>query len=99
LVHELAHALVAVERDADAGDVALDYAEEALVVESVTYTVVGALGLRVDDYAIPYLASGSEDTDLAVIEQAAGLIDRLARRIEDSALGAAPSQAHADTGD
>jgi hypothetical protein len=48
LVHALADALVAVERDADAGDVALDYAEEEFVVESVTYTVVGALGLRVE---------------------------------------------------
>jgi hypothetical protein len=67
--------------------------------DGASYTVAGALGLRVDDYAIPYLASWSQDTDLAVIEQAAGLIDRLAKRIEDGALGAAPSQAHADTGD
>jgi hypothetical protein len=55
-------------------------------------TVAGALGLRVDDYAIPYLASWSQDTDLAVVEQAAGLIDRLAKRIEDTAVGAAPAQ-------
>ena len=78
---------------------AFDFAQEELVVESVTYTVAGALGLRVDDYAIPYLASWSEDTDLAVVEEAAGLIDRLAKRIEDSALGTAPSQARAGAGD
>jgi antirestriction protein ArdC len=97
LIHELAHALVAVEREADTGDVALDYAEEELVVESITYTVAGALGLSVDDYAIPYLASWSEDTDFAVIEQAAGLIDRLAKRIEDTALGAAPAEVPGET--
>ena len=33
---------------------------------------------------IHYLTSWSEDTDLAVIERAAGLIDRLAKRIEDA---------------
>jgi antirestriction protein ArdC len=88
LIHELAHALVAAERrDAESDEpVALDYAQEELVVESVTYTVAGALGLAVDDYAIPYLASWSEDTDLAVIEDAAELIDRLAKRIEDTVL-------------
>jgi hypothetical protein len=50
----------------------------------VHYTVAGALGLQVDGFAIPYLASWSEDTDLAVIERAAGVIDRLAKRIEDA---------------
>jgi hypothetical protein len=95
LIHELAHALVG----ADAGDVALDYAQEELVVESVTYTVAGALGLRVDDYAIPYLASWSADTDLAVVEEAAGLIDRLAKRIEDSTLGVAPAEVRDNAGD
>jgi antirestriction protein ArdC len=95
LIHELAHALVG----ADAGDVTLDYAQEELVVESVTYTVAGALGLRVYDYAIPYLASWSEDTDLAVIEEAAGLIDRLAKRIEDSTLGVAPAEVRDNAGD
>jgi antirestriction protein ArdC len=99
LIHELAHALVAAEREADAGDPALDYAQEELVVESVTYTVAGALGLRVDDYAIPYLASWSQDTDLAVVEQAAGLIDRLAKRIEDSTIATAPTAVQGDAGD
>jgi hypothetical protein len=83
---------VAAERcDAPQGEpVALDYAQEELVVEAVTYTVAGALGLRVDGYAIPYLASWSEDVDLAVIEDAAGLIDRLAKRVEDAVLPLAP---------
>lgn len=99
LIHELAHALVAAEAEAEADDVSLNYAQEELVVESVTYTVAGALGLRVDDYAIPYLASWSQDTDLAVIEQAAGLIDRLAKRIEDTALGAAPAEVQTEASD
>jgi hypothetical protein len=92
LIHELVHALIAAEHETEGGDVAFSYAEEELVVESVTYTVAGALGLRVDDYAIPYLASWSQDTDLAIIEQAAGLIDRLAKRIEDAAIDAAPAE-------
>jgi antirestriction protein ArdC len=81
LIHELAHALLAAQAD----DLRLDYAQEELVVESITYTVAGALGLPVDGFAIPYLTSWSEDTDLAVIERAARTIDRLAKRIEDAA--------------
>ncbi len=81
LIHELAHALLAAQTD---DDVRLDYAQEELVVESVTYTVAGTLGLQVDGFAIPYLTSWSEDTDLAVIERAADVIDRLAKRIEDA---------------
>jgi antirestriction protein ArdC len=81
LIHELAHALLAAQPD---DKFRLDYAQEELVVESVTYTVAGSLGLRVDGFAIPYLTSWSEDTDLAVIERAAGMIDRLAKRIEDA---------------
>ncbi|HWT92728.1 MAG TPA: ArdC family protein [Solirubrobacteraceae bacterium] len=82
LVHELAHALLRAEPDEDDG--ALTYAEEELVVESVAYTVCGSLGLDTAGYSIPYLASWSESTELATIERAAGLIDRLARRIEDA---------------
>ena len=81
LIHELAHALLAAQTD----DLRLDYAQEELVVESITYTVAGALGLPVDGFAIPYLTSWSENTDLAVIERAASTIDRLAKRIEDAA--------------
>ena len=82
LIHELAHALLAAQTD---DDLRFDYAQEELVVESVTYTVAGTLGLPVDGFAIPYLTSWSQDTDLTVIERAAGVIDRLAKRIEDAA--------------
>ena len=83
LVHELAHALVDVDRQDD--DPALDYAQEELVVESVAYTVCGSLGLDIAGAAIPYLASWSERAELATVERTAKLIDRLARRIEDAA--------------
>jgi antirestriction protein ArdC len=80
LCHELAHALVRAERQA--GDPVLDYAGEELIVESIAFTCVRSLGIDADAKSIPYIASWAEQTDLNVIEQAAGLIDRLARRIE-----------------
>jgi antirestriction protein ArdC len=82
--HELAHALIRRERQDD--DPGLDYAAEELVVESVAYTCVGALGIRSDGYSVPYLASWAERSDLSVLEQTAGLIDRLASRIENAVL-------------
>jgi antirestriction protein ArdC len=82
--HELAHALIRRERQDD--DPELDYAGEELVVESVAYTCVGALGIRSDGYSVPYLASWAEASDLDVLEQTAGLIDRLASRIENAVL-------------
>ena len=62
----------------------LAYAEGELVVESVAYTVCGSLGLDTAGYSIPYLASWSEVATLETIESVAHLIDRLARRIEDT---------------
>ena len=80
LVHELAHVLVRADRQDD--DPQLDYASEELVAESVSFTVVRSLGIDSDAKSIPYMASWAQRTDLKVIEQTAGLIDRLARRIE-----------------
>jgi antirestriction protein ArdC len=84
LVHELAHALLRAEPSA--ADPKLERASEELVVESVAYTVCGALGLDTSGYSIPYLASWARNGDIAVLERTATLIDRLARRIEDAAL-------------
>jgi antirestriction protein ArdC len=81
LVHELGHALVRAEPD---DGPALPYGEEELVVESVAFTVCGSLGIDTSGYSIPYLASWSEDAELATIERAAATIDRIARRIEDA---------------
>jgi hypothetical protein len=83
----LAHALV--RHDRLPVDPALDYAGEELVAESIAYTCLGALGVSSEDYSIPYLASWAESSDLEVLEHTAALIDRLARRIEDAALGVA----------
>jgi antirestriction protein ArdC len=82
LCHELAHALVRAEREDQ--DPALAYASEELVAESVAFTCVRSLGIESDSKSIPYIASWAEQTDLKVLEQCAGLIDRLARRIENA---------------
>ncbi len=84
LCHELAHALVRHDHKFD--DPELDYASEELVAESVAYTCVGALGVSTEDYSIPYLAAWAESTGLVVLERTAGLIDRLARRIENATI-------------
>ena len=82
--HELAHALIRRERHDDDPD--LDRASEELVVESVAFTSVGALGIRSDGYSIPYLASWAEACEIEVLERTAALIDRLAARIEHAVL-------------
>jgi antirestriction protein ArdC len=80
LLHELAHALVRVDR-AD-GDPQLSYAGEELVVESVAMSVTGVLGVDTSANSIPYLTAWSQDTPIATIHAHAALIDRLARRLE-----------------
>jgi antirestriction protein ArdC len=80
LLHELAHALLRVEPPVD--EVKLSYAEEELVVESVAFTVCRGLGLDSSSASIPYLAAWSDAAELATIERTAGLIDRIASRIE-----------------
>src|SRR3954447_21167302 len=82
LVHELAHALVRLDRQAE--DPALTYAVEELVAESVALTVCGFLGLDTTGNSVPYLAVWSEHTDPDAFERIAGLVDRLARRLEDT---------------
>ncbi len=84
-MHELAHALVRLERHED--DPALSYPEEELVVESVAYTVCGGLGVDTSGFTIPYLASWAQNAERETIEQTAALIDRLARRIEHAIEG------------
>jgi antirestriction protein ArdC len=84
LIHELAHALLRAEPSE--ADPVLEQAPEELVVESVAYTVCGALGLDSAGYSIPYLASWASEGDLDILERTAALIDRLARRIEGAAV-------------
>jgi uncharacterized protein DUF6782 len=88
LVHELSHALL---RRADPDGLALTYSQEELVVESIALTVVGGQGLDTSGYSIPYLTSWSQnDHNLEIIETCAGIIDELAKRIED-AIGHPPA--------
>ena len=81
LVHELCHALVG-----EKGELAaIDYALEEIVVESATYIACAAAGLATDVDSVPYVAGWAGDRDpLQVVAQAAGLIDELARLIEDA---------------
>jgi antirestriction protein ArdC len=96
LCHEIAHALVRLDRRDD--DPELDYAQEELVAESVAYTCVGTLGISSEEYSIPYLASWAEATSLDVLEQTAKLTDRLAARIE-AALHAATEDTDGERSD
>jgi antirestriction protein ArdC len=83
--HELAHALVRHDRDDD--DPQLGYAEEELVAESVAHLAVSWVGLDSSASAVPYLACWAESAAPDTFERIAGLVDRLARRLEQ-ALGA-----------
>jgi antirestriction protein ArdC len=80
LVHELAHALVRIDRRED--DPKLDYASEEVVVESVAYSVCAGLGLDSSGSSVPYVAGWAEGVEGDPIEAYAELIDRLARRLE-----------------
>ena len=86
LVHELCHALVG-----ERGELAaIDYALEEIVVESATYIACAAAGLATDVDSVPYVAGWAGDRDpLQVVAEAAGLIDELARLIEDAIAPAA----------
>lgn len=80
LCHELAHALVRHDHHED--DPQLGYAEEELVAESVAHLAVSFVGLDSSASAVPYLASWAESARPDTFAQIAGLVDRLARRLE-----------------
>jgi len=87
LIHELAHMLARLHHLGADGKITpqaagLSYAEEELVVESVTYTVGTSAGLDVSAHAIPYMTVWAGRAKLETIEQTAGLIDTIAREIE-----------------
>jgi antirestriction protein ArdC len=81
LIHELAHALVALELG-DQRSVEFDYASEELVVESIAFCCCQTVGLDTSSDSIPYLASWSEQAPLEVLEGAAQLTGRIADQIE-----------------
>ena len=67
-----------------------------MLVDCVSYVVLGSVGLDVGGESIPYVAGWGEDGALDAIREYASTIDALARRIED-ALPAAPPPADAPT--
>jgi hypothetical protein len=77
LVHELAHAH---------GLGYADYGRERceVLVDCVTYCVLGSVGLDVGGESIPYVAGWGEDGALDAIRQYAGTLDTIARHIEDA---------------
>jgi hypothetical protein len=51
------------------------------MVDTATYIVCAGLGLATDGESVPYVAGWGEDGALAAVNEFAGAIDRIARRI------------------
>ncbi len=67
-----------------------------MLVDCVTYGVLGSVGLDVGGESIPYIAGWGENGELDAIRQYAAAIDTIARRIEDAlqpATGTSPTPA------
>ena len=85
-IHELAHALV----NEDELAPQLSYAEGELIAESVAWCCCQTVGLTTDANSIPYLAGWAQEASLEVLQRAAELCDRLARRIEAAVIHDTP---------
>ena len=59
-------------------------AHAEVLVDSITYCVLGSVGLDVSGQSIPYIAGWGEDGALDAIREYAQTIDTIARRIEDA---------------
>jgi hypothetical protein len=77
LTHELAHAH-------GLGYEQYTRAQAEVLVDCVTYCVLGSVGLDVGGESIPYVAGWGEDGALNAIRAYAQTIDTIARRIEDA---------------
>ncbi|MCW3066445.1 MAG: hypothetical protein JWN32_3617, partial [Solirubrobacterales bacterium] len=75
LVHEVAHAL-------GIGYEQYGREQAEVLVDCVTYCVLGSVGLDVGGESIPYVAGWGEDGALDAIREYAEAIDTIARRIE-----------------
>ncbi len=75
LVHELAHAL-------GVGYADHGRARAEVLVDCVTYVVLGSVGLDVSGETVPYIAGWGESGELDAIRAYAETIDRIAKRIE-----------------
>jgi hypothetical protein len=69
-----------------------------VLVDCVTYVVLGSVGLDVGGVSIPYVAGWGEDGALDAIQEYAQTIDELAKRIEDAIAAPAPASADAMDG-
>jgi Putative metallopeptidase family (DUF6782) len=83
LVHELAHALGVGYRGYGRG-------KAEVIVETVTFIVCAGAGLDVGGESSPYVAGWGEDGALDAVTEFAGVIDTLARKLED-AINPSPS--------
>lgn len=81
LVHELAHAL-------GIGYANLGRQRAEVLVDCVTFIVLGAVGLDTGGESIPYVAGWGEGGELDAIRAYAETIDEVARRIESAVLDA-----------
>ncbi len=77
LVHEIAHAH-------GLGYTEYDRERCEVLVDCVTYCVLGSVGLDVGGESIPYIAGWGEDGALDAIREYAQTVDTIARRIEDA---------------
>ena len=77
LTHELAHAH-------GVGYQQYPRAQAEVLVDCVTYCVLGSVGLDVGGESIPYIAGWGEDGALDAIRGCAQTIDTIARSIEDA---------------
>ncbi len=77
LVHELAHAL-------GIGYADRGRARAEVMVDCVTYVVLGSVGLDVSGETVPYVAGWGEDGGLDAIRTDAETIDHAAKRIESA---------------
>jgi len=77
LTHELAHAH-------GVGYQQYTRAKAEVLVDCVTYCVLGSVGLDAGGESIPYIAGWGEDGALDAIRDYAQTIDTIARRIEDA---------------
>lgn len=76
LVHELAHAH-------GIGYKQYNRARAEVLVDTITYIVCGTAGLDTSGETIPYVAGWGEDGVLDAITEYAGVIDEVARKLED----------------
>jgi hypothetical protein len=78
LIHEVAHAIVG------AAEEPLAYDREEVIVETATFIASQAVGLDTGGESIPYVAGWGEAGALDAVRALAGVIDAVARRIEDA---------------